>query len=302
MKVERYAIAAIIIVATAILINSAYNICLSYWSPLRIPFTRFEKIEFRSASVTKSSHTYTVTMSFVNTGDISTSIDSVLLNLVPYDDPGWKGTVKPSVSGDISPETIINAGVLYNGMVKFGDDCREPLGDALSPGNTLIITIHSAGGKDYDVVVALPGEAAASDQEAHPLSTSLTLSLPPTAIQFMPYTLQATLRDEEGNPVQGARIRFRWGGGGIMTETKILTDADGTAFLAYRATDSTEIWAIFDGINGYAGSMAMGALDVQPITPYIVVVVMAGVILIVEHSYHVIGTLLSKGKRGRTKF
>jgi len=300
-RVERYIIAAVIIVAAATLaLIMACNTYISSGVGIRIGFVHFEKIEFRSASVIKSDHTYAVTINFYNAGDIPTSIDSVLLNGVPYDDPSWKGTVKPSVSGDISLKTVINAGVLYNGMVKLGDDCREPMGDALS--GQLIITIHSTGGEDYDVVVALPGGAAASDPEAHPLSTFLTLSLPPTAIQFIPVNLKATLKDERGIPIQGAKIRFRFGGGGIFTETKILTDADGTVPFTYRAIDSTEIlWVIFDGMEGYAGSMAMGALYVQPIMPYIVVVVIAGAILVVEHDYHVIKTLLGKWKRGRTR-
>jgi len=176
-RVKGYIIAAVIIIAAATLaLIMAYNIYISCGVGIRIGFVHFEKIEFRSASVTKSDHTYAVTINFYNAGDIPTSIDSVLLNLVPYDEPDWKGTEKPSVSGDISLKTVINVGVLYNGMVKLGDDCRELMGDALSPGNQFIITIHSAGGEDYDVVVALPEGAAASDPEAHPLSTSLALS------------------------------------------------------------------------------------------------------------------------------
>jgi len=110
------------------------------------------------------------------------------------------------------------------------------------------------------------------------LNTTLTLDFPTTTIQLFPVTLKATLKDERGNPVQGARIRFRFPGGGIGVEASALTDADGTATLtpSYDLLFSMiEITVHFDGTREYAGSMSTITITVQPIAPYILVVVIA---------------------------
>jgi len=118
----------------------------------------FERIEFRGSSTTRSTDSYFVTISFANTGDRGTEIDSVLLNGVSWDDPGWTGTIKPLVFGDIAPGTAIDAGASCYGLIVFSGDCEDPGGRKLVVDieyNYLRITIHSTGGKDYETTVTI---------------------------------------------------------------------------------------------------------------------------------------------------
>lgn len=146
---EKYAIAEVIIVGV-IIIHAAVILVPS--SILIIPV--FEKIVFNSVSVT---HTYTVTVNFVNTGATSTSIASVLLNGIPYNDSGWAGTIKPAVTGNLTLKSVIDVSVSKTGTITFSDDCVYiPSGYRLTAGVTVSITIHTTGGKDYDTSVTLP--------------------------------------------------------------------------------------------------------------------------------------------------
>jgi hypothetical protein len=108
---------------------------------------------------------YFVTISFANTGNTNASIDSVLLNGVPYDNPGWTGISRPAVFGDLVPNTFINSSWTqpwYDplGIIEFSDDCMYiPSTNSqykLTAGVTVAITIHTKSGKSYDTSVTLP--------------------------------------------------------------------------------------------------------------------------------------------------
>jgi len=154
----------VIVVASAIALVGAFSI-LILWSMASMQeyaknaiTIHYEKIEIKSSSVTKSTDSYFVTISFVSTGDRKTEVDSVLLNGVRWDDPGWTGTIKPLVFGDIAPGAAIDAGASCSGMIVFSDDCEDPGGRRLAAGGDydyLRITIHSTGGKDYETTVTL---------------------------------------------------------------------------------------------------------------------------------------------------
>jgi len=118
----------------------------------------FERIEIKGSSVTRSADSYFVTINFVSTGDRRTEVDSVLLNGVRWDDPGWTGTVKPLVFGDIAPGAAIDAGASCSGLIIFSGDCEDPGGRKLVVDveySYLRITIHSTGGKDYETTVTI---------------------------------------------------------------------------------------------------------------------------------------------------
>lgn len=146
---ERYAITEVIITGAIIIQAAAIAVPPSFYIP-----NPFEKIVFNSVSVT---HTYTVTVNFVNTGATSTRIASVLLNSVPYNDTGWAGTIKPTVTGNLTLKSVIDVGVSNTGTITFSDDCVYiPNGYRLTAGVTVKITIHTTGGKDYETSVTLP--------------------------------------------------------------------------------------------------------------------------------------------------
>jgi len=109
----------------------------------------FRRIEIKGTSVTKSTYidnivdiysyrkvdVYFVTINFANTGSKRTMIDSVLLNGMPYDDPGWTGTLKPMVFGDLTPKfQVIDGDASYVGILEFSDDCKDPSGNKLMAG------------------------------------------------------------------------------------------------------------------------------------------------------------------------
>jgi len=147
---EGYAMAEVIIVTVLMI----HTVTIIVPSSFYIPPSVFERIEFGNASVT---HTYTVTISFINTGATPTSIESVLLNGVPYNDSGWAGTIKPEVTGNLTLRSVIDVGVSNTGTIIFSDDCvHVQSGYRLTAGVTVKITIHTTGGKDYDTSVTLP--------------------------------------------------------------------------------------------------------------------------------------------------
>jgi len=97
-------------------------------------------------------------------------------------------------------------------------------------GEKVKITIYTTGDKDYGTSIMLPGSASTSNLEVNLLGTALTLSLPSTAMQYIPITLKATLKDADGNPIQDAMIHFGpLRGDGIFAYHSALTSADGTA-------------------------------------------------------------------------
>jgi hypothetical protein len=147
---EGHALAEVIII-TVIIIHSLVIVVPT--SPY-IPPSHFEKIEFKDVSI---AHTYTVTINFTNTGATSTSIASVLLNGIPYNDSGWVGTVKPAVTGDLTLNSVIAVGASNTGTITFSDDCIYiPSGYRFTAGVIVRITIHTTGGKDYETSVTLP--------------------------------------------------------------------------------------------------------------------------------------------------
>ena len=161
---ERYAIAIVIIAVSIIIIAMA--IASSFWSPLLIDGGHFVGIVIGSASIEKSTYTlyvnmryihiYQISINFTNTGTTSTSIGSVLLNGVPYNDSGWTGTLRPAVAGNLTPKSIINVGISNAGAITFSDDCQCPGVNVLNAGALLTITIRTTDGRDFNVDITLP--------------------------------------------------------------------------------------------------------------------------------------------------
>jgi len=152
---DKRAVSAVIATVIIVAVTIAIAIAVAYWmGGLATIFTRYEKIEVKSAYVTKASGVYTVTVNFVNTGATQTSIDSVMLNGVPYDATGWSSDI--TVAGDLVPGKVVETGQEKTGTIQFNVDVQDPSGNQLSPGVTLTLTIHTTGGKDYHASVTLP--------------------------------------------------------------------------------------------------------------------------------------------------
>lgn len=192
-KERLFIICVIIVIAFYFAVNIISNwqsIIQSISYPQSIPITRFERIEIKGTSVTKSTYIYNVvdiysynkvdiyfvTINFANTGTSGAMIDSVLLNGMPYDDSGWTGTLKPVVFGDLTPKfRSIDVDESCVGIIEFSDDCKDPNGNKLMAGRDdyyyVNVTIHTTGGKDYDTSVTL------SQSPIPETSPSIALSL-----------------------------------------------------------------------------------------------------------------------------
>jgi len=138
----------IIAVVTITMVISA-----SFWTgALSAAFTRFEKIEIRSTSVVFDGGNYEITINYVNTGSSPTSLDSVLLNDVPCSE----FTPLAALGGNFSdlPSTC-ELGVVKTGTVTFQSGTSDPSGNALRAGVTIMVTLHTTGGKNYQTSVTL---------------------------------------------------------------------------------------------------------------------------------------------------
>ena len=105
---------------------------------------------------------------------------------------------------------------------------------------------------------------------AQPTPTSLTIAVP-SAPQGKEYTIEAILKDENGNPLQNMDIGFyvctkNWFG----TEK---TDSNGVASLTYTfpRADTYNVTAIFSGTTNYASSSSEYVdIIIVDYTPYLV--------------------------------
>lgn len=183
-----------VIIFLTVFFSVIFAVILPNWGPPATFFPFIEIIRIKSTPVVKSAHAYFVTINFINAGATNTQIDSVLLNGVPYNDPGWMGTIKPLVFGDITPNTWINTSVQYDpnppvlsGIIIFSDDCKAPNGNKLIVGGYDVyrqsyeyyvnVTIHTISGKDYDTSVILPQSPILEISQTSPSPLIMFLSV-----------------------------------------------------------------------------------------------------------------------------
>jgi len=140
-----------IIIITVVTITMVIG--ASFWTgALSAAFTRFEKIEIRSTSVKYSGGNYDIVINYVNTGSSSTSVDSVQLNGVPCSEFSPLTTLGGTFS-DLP--SICELGVARTGIVTFQSGTKDPSGNILTAGVTILVTLHTTGGKIYHTSVTL---------------------------------------------------------------------------------------------------------------------------------------------------
>jgi len=135
-------ISTIIIVAVAI----AISIAVAFWlGGITAIFTRFEKLEITVAYATGSeADGWNVTLEVKNTGTTDITITDILINNIPYTEYGdaVNATYDPSLP--TGAEATINITIAERSTSGF------------ISGQSVTITIHTAGGQDYPKTVALP--------------------------------------------------------------------------------------------------------------------------------------------------
>jgi len=125
----------------------------SLWTgSLATIFTRYENIEIKNAYVVNSGGYYVVNIEYVNTGSSPTSIDSVLLNGVPYSSYTPHITLAKNLG---TLPLICKTGASKSGKIIIPPSAADPSGNILTDGVTLVVTLHTTGGKDYSTLVVL---------------------------------------------------------------------------------------------------------------------------------------------------
>jgi len=144
-------ISTIIIVAVAI----AISIAVAFWlGGITAIFTRFEKLEITNAYATVAGElNWTVHISVKNTGTTDATITDILVNNIPYSEYGSQINIiapdDPPITLKTGDEITIIMQVVNASVVDSGDYL-------FAPGQSITITIHTAGGQDYPKTVALP--------------------------------------------------------------------------------------------------------------------------------------------------
>lgn len=140
-------VATVILVAVAIVIA----IAVAFWaSGLVGIFTRFEKLEIRSANAAPAAGGgYVVNLLVFNSGSSAATIDELYINGQPAN--GLGVTCNPADVCDGNPTTgaALNVGGNLNIQINI------PVG-IFAPGVTIEVMVHSASGKQYPTAVLLP--------------------------------------------------------------------------------------------------------------------------------------------------
>lgn len=134
-------IATVILVAVTIVVAVA----VSYWmGGIAGLYTRFEKVEVvKSYAVKGSDGNYTVTIELKNSGSADATINYVLVNGKALEDYGGNITITPTLPATIQLGKSTSFSIWIDG-------------DLFESGTTIDLKFHSAAGKDYPVMLALP--------------------------------------------------------------------------------------------------------------------------------------------------
>lgn len=111
-----------------------------------------------------------VNIQYVNTGSSPTSIDSVLLNGVPYSSYMPHATLDKDFG---TLPSICETGASKSGAIIISPGAADPSGNRLTDGITLVVTLHTTGGKDYSASVALLGGGSVSSTVKESSNSSL---------------------------------------------------------------------------------------------------------------------------------
>jgi flagellin-like protein len=151
------------VIATVILVAVAITVAVSvaYWmGGISSLYTRLEKVEVSSTSISKGTGNYTVTMVVKNTGSADASLDAVYINGKTRSSftasPSYANITVTSGSYNLDTGTIA---IIAGGSITLQIDVRpvsgHDLGAPFTAGTTLDVKLHTAAGKDYPQMVTL---------------------------------------------------------------------------------------------------------------------------------------------------
>jgi len=150
---DKRGISAVISTVIIVAVTIAVAIVVAYWmGGLATIFTRFEKIEVKSAFVVRKGTVYNITIAYINTGATATSIDLITVNGVPV----TSYLVPLQSGGAFTTDPTCQIGVEKVGWISFPNLTTDPSGNVLTSGVTATINLHTTGGKDYYTSVTHP--------------------------------------------------------------------------------------------------------------------------------------------------
>lgn len=157
---------------------------------------------------------------------------------------------------------IANQAIAFSiGITSIGSANTDSSGNAVKPytasvnAGTYVVNASYAGSSDYG------SSSGTSNLIVNPFTTTLTIDAP-SATQGQSVTLKATLKDENGNPIQSMGIQFQMYDGTSWTNmSSANTDSNGVASTSYTpsSTGSYQVKAVFAGATNYASSQSTSA-------------------------------------------
>jgi len=144
-------IATVILVAIAITVSVA----VAYWmGGIAGSFTQFEKVEIQSGVCAwdETNAEWNIQIKLKNTGTATATLIGVFVNEIEVD--AYDYTASPitanTTSTDMTTSMTIESGATATIMVYIDDGW-----ESVTPGTTVNIKIHSAGGMDYIKLITL---------------------------------------------------------------------------------------------------------------------------------------------------
>ncbi len=145
------------VIATVILVAIAITIAVAvaYWmGGIAGSFTKFEQVEIQTGVciVEQTNFNWEISISLKNTGTASATLTNVFVNDIEVINPtGYDQVAEPAASASTitTDLTLVTSYTLQSGQ---SGTITVWVGSAyamLSPGTTVNIKIHSAGGMDY---------------------------------------------------------------------------------------------------------------------------------------------------------
>jgi len=142
-------VATVILVAIAIVIA----IAVAFWATGLVGiFTRFEKVEIRTAYATVQGNQYIIRLSIANTGSADVTIDDIYIN-------GRPSHTYQNVQFDGGCQGLPNNPVSLSAGQRLPQECIIIVGMGAPPftsGTTIEVAVHTGTGKLYPAAVLLP--------------------------------------------------------------------------------------------------------------------------------------------------
>jgi len=215
------------------------------------------------------SHSETKTAS-ITVGKLGTSIT---LSLQPSSLKKGSSTSATAKLVDGNNNPLANKDInFYVGTTSIGSATTDSSGNAVKTytadldAGTYVVNASYSGATDYG------SSSATSNLIVNPFSTTLTIDVP-SATQGKQTTIKATLKDENGNPIQNGDIDFQlYDGSSWKSIGSDTTDSSGVASITYTpsSTGTFQLKAVFSGTTNYSQSTSTtGSLGVGiDYTPY----------------------------------